>query len=136
MKLLFTILILLKFSLSVCCSKPPCSLFEFLYKYEEFDNSGAKTEKRICIIKCPFGCAYGTCQPDRTCECQMGATYLKHDKTGEIEFEMCNFQCNQQRCECFDSWCYLGSQCVCNFGFSYYEDVDCCMNDPGDPCKG
>lgn len=134
MKFILCAVIMMKLSLIVC-SKPPCSNFEFLYKYEIFEN-GSKREKQICIMKCPFGCGYGDCQNDKSCECKMAATYLKHHKTREVEFDMCNLQCDQERCKCFNSWCYFGSQCVCNYGFSYDEELDCCMRDPGDQCQG
>lgn len=128
MKTFFLLLIII---VIVESSKPPCSTYEFLYKYSSHEG-----DKLICIMKCPFGCGYGDCLSDGTCECKMGATYLKHHTTGEIEYDMCNFQCDMKRCTCYTSICYLGVTCVCEPGQTFQEDLNCCMNDQGDPCKG
>ncbi|KAL5277978.1 hypothetical protein ACFFRR_002923 [Megaselia abdita] len=132
----YLFLLILSYCLLIKSSEPPCSPYEFYYEYEDYNSAGIRKRKLICLMKCPFGCGYGRCQPDGSCECIRGATYLKNYTTGEFELDMCNFQCDRYNCHCFESWCYFGFQCLCSLGFLFDEELDCCMRDPGDPCKG
>lgn len=117
------------------CSKPPCSEFEFPYKYTLIKDNKIIV-KEHCLMKCPYGCGVGRCLENGQCECKNGAIHMRDYFTNMSSPYMCSYYCDTDMCNSHNAVCHMGVICRCNPGFYFEKEIDCCLTDTEDPCKG